>query len=621
MAASREKRPVLLQPPIGGLLLAYAYQNQPDFTTPSCLNVWPNSLVEHRARMGTRPCLENAFAENIGPGEVRLIATVQWKNTSNVVVSTLVTSAAGVTKYSSSAGALVAVTPTAGAALSSTQPLFADELAQKLYIADWDPDATISAAARVPKVYNPADNTLAVLAASAGTVPKGCPAIARYRGRILLAGKDNTVTACRVDDPTDWDAAGATVDDKLRPWAIGSGDAFTIGQKTTALIPTNDQCCIIACTKSIYILRSDPASGGSMNMLDAMVGIVAPGAWCYVPSGGVVFLSHDGLYFMYGGCADHRVEPLSRDRLPDALVNVSPELFIVSMAYDSFHRGVYIMVRPKIEPYGTGTVTIVSGVVTLAGGTWPASAADRRLVVNGNVYEVATRDSDTQLTLENLAVNVGAGASYSLVQETSAERQYFFDFRKKAFWPTYYNWRVSATAMHAWNDYALSGAYTTEYTAFLATHASESNPTSVAAALTGNESNVLIGCSDGYLRWHRRDKATDDGISIESHLCYGPLGFGRGMFDSTIDAINVTLAQGSGKCRITLLAGESPETALNDPKRTHTRVLTDAVKSPWWYPRTLGSDHYVKVSDFDGSQWMIERINLVVSERGMSRGG
>jgi hypothetical protein len=65
-------------------------------------------------------------------------------------------------------------------------------------------------------------------------------------------------------------------------------------------------------------------------------------------------------------------------------------------------------------PYSTGTIGIVNGVVTLTGGVWPAAAADGELNVSGRAYTVNTRDSNTQLTLDDLTVNVTAGATYCL---------------------------------------------------------------------------------------------------------------------------------------------------------------------------------------------------------------
>lgn len=69
-------------------------------------------------------------------------------------------------------------------------------------------------------------------------------------------------------------------------------------------------------------------------------------------------------------------------------------------------------------PFNDGTIEIVSGVVTLTGGTWPASPQPENsfLEVEGALYEVASRDSGTQLTLINTGVNAAAGTDYNLYQ-------------------------------------------------------------------------------------------------------------------------------------------------------------------------------------------------------------
>ena len=68
------------------------------------------------------------------------------------------------------------------------------------------------------------------------------------------------------------------------------------------------------------------------------------------------------------------------------------------------------------ESYSAGTVAQASGVVTLTGGTWPSWAAEGELTVGGNTFTVASRDSDTQLTLDDTSAtnDVAAGTSYQL---------------------------------------------------------------------------------------------------------------------------------------------------------------------------------------------------------------
>jgi len=66
-------------------------------------------------------------------------------------------------------------------------------------------------------------------------------------------------------------------------------------------------------------------------------------------------------------------------------------------------------------PYVTGTITVAAGVVTLTGGTFPSWAASGVLKVNNRYYSVATRDSNTQITLTSTAT-VSTAASYQLAR-------------------------------------------------------------------------------------------------------------------------------------------------------------------------------------------------------------
>lgn len=71
-----------------------------------------------------------------------------------------------------------------------------------------------------------------------------------------------------------------------------------------------------------------------------------------------------------------------------------------------------------VEPYDTGTVEIVSGVVTLTSGTWPSWAASGELTISGGTYSVNTRDSNSQITLDDTSVDADAETEYTLSQAT-----------------------------------------------------------------------------------------------------------------------------------------------------------------------------------------------------------
>jgi len=68
------------------------------------------------------------------------------------------------------------------------------------------------------------------------------------------------------------------------------------------------------------------------------------------------------------------------------------------------------------SPYATGTITIAAGVVTLTSGTFPSWAASGVLEVNSRYYSVASRDSDTQITLDTTSITIATASSYQLAR-------------------------------------------------------------------------------------------------------------------------------------------------------------------------------------------------------------
>lgn len=71
-----------------------------------------------------------------------------------------------------------------------------------------------------------------------------------------------------------------------------------------------------------------------------------------------------------------------------------------------------------VAPYTTGTITVVAGVVTGSGTTFPTDSAYYELHVSGEIYTVASYSSGTSITLDDTSVAVAAGTTYSLVKPT-----------------------------------------------------------------------------------------------------------------------------------------------------------------------------------------------------------
>lgn len=99
------------------------------------------------------------------------------------------------------------------------------------------------------------------------------------------------------------------------------------------------------------------------------------------------------------------------------------------------HVHIWSFMQPKLAsfslttPYSTGTITVAAGVVTGSGTVFPSWAANGELVVDGVSYTVATRASNTSLTLDDTSVTAAAGSAYTLQQVDYVLPELFGGFR------------------------------------------------------------------------------------------------------------------------------------------------------------------------------------------------
>lgn len=126
------------------------------------------------------------------------------------------------------------------------------------------------------------------------------------------------------------------------------------------------------------------------------------------------------------------------------------------------HRWTFLDARSTLlttVPQESSTITIVAGVVTLAAGTWPAAAicTNSFLHVDSNLYEVASRDSNTQLTLVNTSATAAAGTTYKLVQYRYALPTNFAGFNFPM--TRYMGDGINNPKMEAWLEHDMRNAY------------------------------------------------------------------------------------------------------------------------------------------------------------------
>lgn len=332
------------QKPVSSLVLPFpskgvsrrlSYQETPGDTTPDANNVRPDASIESRERGGSRPALVKwDSAQPGGSNAVRLIGEAFY-STGTAYAKHLVMSANGGLYRYNSAGSWTTIT--GGTALVSSRPLSGCDLLNNYYIAN-DTGGGI-------QVWDPTGTTKSDLTATEGTVPSDCHIVARYRDRLLLAGDQanpHVIHASRQGDPTDWDF---TAQGKQASWKGSTADAGQIGMPVTALIPHGDDCCIVGCSSELWVIRSDPAHGGSVDNLSRAIGVFDYTSWCHDSEGNLWFISYnDGLYFMSGGCGNIPLS-VSREKIPEEFLNLTRGTDVVTMTYDVRDRGLHVVIN------------------------------------------------------------------------------------------------------------------------------------------------------------------------------------------------------------------------------------------------------------------------------------
>lgn len=331
--------------------------------------------------------------------------------------------------------------------------------------------------ARTIKVYDPENNKMYPLFQDwlKGSVPTNCTTIAAWRNRLVCVEASNpqNFKMSRQGNTSDWDYSA---DDAQRSIVGSLTSAGQISEPIVALVPYHQNCLVIGCTSSLWIMTGDPAMGGTARRLDDQIGVLGPKSWCLIAGGYMMFMSRDGLYVMPPGCGTAPTS-VSRELLPEELINIDTSSKTVTMAYDLRYRGVHLFIHG-----GSNT------------SHW--------------FIDIKTRMEGDKVTA--------------------------------AFWPVSYQADHVASACHTRRDF------------------------------TSNESPVVFGSHDGYLRHLKPSLDQDDGSNaISSYVVFGPfaLGDSSGMFEGKLSSICAALGQDSGDVSWSVHVGQTAEDAVDAAAR------------------------------------------------------
>ncbi len=232
----------------------------------------------------------------------------------------------------------------------------------RLFIADYAilEDGSVDDRVR-PKIFNPATSETRMLedwvtdryeegtGPSKGKVPFGNTMIAKFLGRIFLAGHPaHAWHASRVNEPMDWDFGINTELANTDPSAATggiSGGREDIQEPIRAMAAYLDDYLIFATANALFRLIGDPGVANQALPISTEAGMAGPQAWCITPEGTLVFLDQErGLFTLAPGGQSYP-QPLSANVLPRELKNINVQDTNVQLAYDHIQPGVHIILQ------------------------------------------------------------------------------------------------------------------------------------------------------------------------------------------------------------------------------------------------------------------------------------
>ena len=192
---------------------------------------------------------------------------------------------------------------------------------------------------------------------------EACSIMARYRGRIVMAGLASDPQnwfMSEAGNPYNWNYGTVPITVTM-PIAGNNSDAGLVGDTITCLAPYNDDLMVIGGTQSIWLMRGDPADGGRIDAISHLVGIIGPNAWCLDAQGNMYFFG-GGVFYrmgpvsastMYQKTLGGMPEPLSRGRLDNVFSKVDGAHSNVQLVWDETLHGVHIFITPLFPTDGS----------------------------------------------------------------------------------------------------------------------------------------------------------------------------------------------------------------------------------------------------------------------------
>lgn len=413
--------------PIGGVVRRFPYHGQRPNTTPSALNVWPTDWETGRERGGSRPGLTSHSTVAPSPYNWCEVSYVDSNDVSQNGVCVVCANGAYVAKFSETGaytdwlkviGASVDFPPSTSVAMHLQRLIVASQgisSPQTIYLPGGttspNGDPAVGSLAQIISARNSANQPSDL---DLPPAPEYCGICVTHGNRLVLAGdKKNPHNAyfSRIGDYADFDYSSV---DAKGAYATAGSSGGVIGEAITSLIPHSNDCLLIGCTNSMYVLRGDPRRGGTTQIISRTNAPVMQSAWCKTGNDWTFMVTREGLMSMPPGCGVAPT-PVSEDVLPKEMIGINPKVGDkVSIEYDALWKGIHIYIN-----YNSG-INSYFFYDMKKGGFWPMEfVGEMRLAVRFNDLISKTKSS-------LLAIADNGAASQFDINSTESYESYVY---------------------------------------------------------------------------------------------------------------------------------------------------------------------------------------------------
>lgn len=140
---------------------------------------------------------------------------------------------------------------------------------------------------------------------------------------------------------------------------------------------------------------------------------------------------------------------------------------------------------------------------------------------------------------------------------------------------------------------------------------------------SAEDSALLLGCQDGYIRRYNELLENDDNSTITSFVLIGPIKLGADGFSmGLVQRLLAKLAKGAGPVAWSVFVGNTEEQAINNA------VNSTALASGTWskdglqyasYPRARGAAMVLKLANSGARNWALESVEAAIVPAGVNR--